>query len=321
MSEPTAAVEQWTIGRLLTWTSGYFSRLGLDTPRLDAEVLLARVLRCSRIQLYTQFDENVSPADRALYRGQIERRVAGCPVAYLVGDREFFGLTFEVSPAVLIPRPETEHLVIAALQFGKREPVATFADLGIGSGAIAVTLLRQWPAARAWASDLSGGALELAASNARRHQVSDRLTLSLADLLAAARGDGTSPFDLIVSNPPYVSRSQWESLPRDVREHEPRLALDGGPDGLDVIRRIVRQAPDHLRDGGMLLVEFGAGREGPVKDLVDAESELVWVEAVRDASGRPRVAAASRRHRSKKDRDPAGADAEIRGADTEMTSR
>jgi release factor glutamine methyltransferase len=219
----------------------------------------------------------------------VKARATHKPVAYLVGEREFYGLAFEVSPEVLVPRPETEHLAGAALAFLNGLEAPTFAEVGVGSGAVAVTLLAKAKRARGIGVDVSPAALAVAARNASKHGVADRLRLLESDLFAHV---DEGPFDLVVSNPPYIAAHEWDSLPPDVREHEPRIALEAGADGLDVYRRLIPQAVDRLKPGGRLLLEIGWTQDAAVGDLLDSQSELARLPFVKDYGGRPRVAAA-----------------------------
>lgn len=292
MSAGRAADELWTIGRLLEWTTEFFRGKHPDSPRLDAELLLGHILGCKRIDLYTMYDAEVGDADRARFRELVRRRAAGCPVAYLVGEREFYSLGFIVRPGVLIPRPETERLVEEAIAFARTSTVHRFLDLGAGSGAIAVALAREIPEARGVAVDLSPDALAVAAENARRHSVSDRVDFRKSNLFEDLAGEAS--FDLIVSNPPYVAEEEWAGLPSSVRDYEPRLALDGGPMGLGVLRRIVAECADYLRPRGRLLLEIGADQEDAARALFDAAPGLRLGPTIRDYANLPRVLFADR---------------------------
>lgn len=287
-----AASETWTVGRMLEWTVGHFKQKGVAEPLLDAQVLLAHALGCQRIQLYTTFDAEVAEPERATFRELLKRRADGCPVAYLVERREFYGLEFAVTRDVLIPRPETEYAVIAALDFAKTTPDLTFIDVGTGSGAIAVTLAKKLPIARGVAIDVSAAALAVARQNAERHGVADRLRFLAGDLLEPLGDD--PPVDLVVSNPPYVATTEWDALAAEVREHEPRLALDGGTDGLAIIARLIDAAPARLKPGGRLVLEVGCRQEPTVhRRLLDAG---VWSlkPTIKDGGGHPRIVIAER---------------------------
>jgi release factor glutamine methyltransferase len=282
------ADEVWTVGRLLGWTTDWLATRGSESPRLDAEVLLAHVRDCPRIALYTTFDEPVADAHRARFRELVKRRGAGEPVAYLVGMREFFSLSLAVSPAVLVPRPETEGLVVRVIDLCRTLPEARIADVGTGSGAIAVALARHLPRAIITATDTSAAALDVAQANVARHGVGERVALLKRDLLADLPG----PFDLIVSNPPYVRDDEFAALPPDVRLHEPRTALVAGPTGVEVIARLAAQAVDRLVEGGWLVVEVGPAEAA--NEVLAAIPGLVVGPMIADLAGRPRIVQARR---------------------------
>ena len=289
----------WTIGRVLQWTTAYLQRRGSDSPRLDAEILLAHARRCRRIELYTQYNVPLTASERQTMRGLVERRAASEPVAYLVGHREFFSLDFRVTPEVLIPRPETETLVVELLELCRPLVEVRILDVGTGSGCIAVAVAVNKPGARLVATDLSGAAVELARANAERHAVADRIEFLQGDLFEPLQESGRSEaaggrFDFIVSNPPYIADSEWETLQPDVRLHEPRLALVAGSDGLDVIRRLIAEAPQFLLPGGRLLFEIDPAQADPVCTLLEAAGDYDEVRIVNDVSRQPRVALARR---------------------------
>jgi release factor glutamine methyltransferase len=224
---------------------------GIEDAWLEAEVLLRYTLNLDRAHLYACLQEDLSTGDQAVFHTLLARRLAHEPTAYIVGQREFYGLDLETAPAALIPRPETELLVQEAL--ARHRERLLIVDVGTGNGAIAVALAVHLRQAALVAIDLSREALALAARNARRHGVESRISFLQADLLAPL----AQAADLIVANLPYVRSEDWEALPPEIREHEPRIALDGGPDGLREIERLLEQAPSHLRPGGSLLVELG----------------------------------------------------------------
>lgn len=279
------AEQPWTLGRLLTWTTNHFARQGFESPRLDAELLLAHSQGCKRIELYTRFDEVAEEAVRVRFRELVSRRLQGCPVAYLLGTKEFFSLAFEVSPAVLIPRPDTETLVLASLE--RARSGAEILEIGTGSGAVAVTLARQVPSARIVATDISAEALDLAHRNAVRHGVASRITFLQGDLFQPLAPGQC--FDLIVSNPPYIPSGEIEALPATVRDFEPRVALDGGVDGLCLVRRIIADSQAHLKPDGWLLLELAPEQHPEVTGLMQAAGFEAY-PPVTDAAGRPRVA-------------------------------
>jgi release factor glutamine methyltransferase len=276
---------------LLNWTAQHFAKKGLPSPRLDAEVLLAHVLHCRRIELYTRSEEPATDDMRSQFRSLVERRLAGWPVAYLVGRKEFFLLNFEVTPAVLIPRPATETLVVAAIERLKMLETPRVLDLGTGSGCIAISLAVRLPSARIIATDSSIEALAVAQRNAACHHVENRVEFRHGDLDSPVLGGF---FSAVVSNPPYVPSADIATLAVEVRDHEPRSALDGGGDGLDFIRRIVAGAPTHLDAGGWLVCEFGAGQESALESLIGESPALQLDRIVVDGDGIPRVAVARR---------------------------
>jgi release factor glutamine methyltransferase len=290
MSTATAAPVVWTIRELLSWTTNYLSQKGIDSPRLDAQVLLAHVLKVPRIELIARSTDEPTAAERTAFRELVRRRVEGWPVAYLTGTKEFYLLSFRVSPAVLIPRPDTETLVLEAVSRAKAKPAARVLELGTGSGCIAVAIASGAPQAKVTAVDLSPDAAELARANASQLGVGERVRVVVGDLFSPVQNE--APFDLIVSNPPYIATAEIETLSADVKDHEPRLALDGGPDGLNFYRRIATAAGDRLAPGGTLLLEFGDGQAPAVTDLL---TRAGWTATTKkDAAGRMRVAIATR---------------------------
>ena len=291
-TSPAADDRPWTVGRLLSWTTEWLGSRGAETARLDAEVLLAHVRGCPRIALYTAFDEPVSDAERARFREFVKRRGAGEPVAYLVGSREFFSLPFAVSPAVLVPRPETEGLVVRVIDLCKTAEAPRIVDVGTGSGAIAVTLAKQLPRARLVATDVSPEALAVARANAARHGVAERIEFVACDLLDDPAAAG--PWDVIVSNPPYVRDDEFESLPPDVRLYEPRGALVAGPRGVEVVERLAAAAADRLKAGGWLVVEIGPAIAAAAAAALAGQPGLVAGPTIADLAGLPRIVQARR---------------------------
>ena len=267
---------------------------GSDTPGLDAELLLMEALGWSREDLYRSPEVELQDPQIARFEGFVGRRGRGEPVAYVTGSREFWSLEFRVTRDVLIPRPETEHLVETVLDFlASRPGRCRILEVGTGSGAIAVSLAKERERAEVWAADVSAPALEVARENARRHGVERRIHWLRGDLLAPAQGL-PGCFDVVVSNPPYIPSGELAGLQRDVRDWEPALALDGGIDGMDFYRRIVRDGVRHLRDGGLMAVEIGADLSRGVSELFRTHAELRRVRILSDYSGRPRVVAAER---------------------------
>lgn len=260
----SAPGETWTVRRVLTWASGHFEQKGVDAPRLTAEMLLAHVLSCDRVRLYVDLDRPLDRAELARLRSSIERRLGREPTQYVTGRQHFYGRVFAVDARVLIPRPETELVVEAVLRTVPKDRAARLLDLCTGSGCIAVTLAAERPQAMVWGTDLSSAACEVARANAEALGVASRVTILEGDLfepLGAAES-----FDAIATNPPYVARAQIPGLSAEVRR-EPMIALDGGDDGLQVIRRILGSARSRLRSGGWLAMEI-AEEQGPaVRDL------------------------------------------------------
>ena len=250
-------------------------------PRRDAGLLLAHVLGCDQTALLTHPERLLSAAEWQQFDRLVERRLASEPMQYLTGEQEFFGLSFEVSPAVLIPRPETEHLVEAVLdRFGREEEVR-IVDVGTGSGAIAVSLAHAMPRSRVTAVDLLPAALAVARRNAERHGVIDQLVLLPSDLLAEVGG---TDFDAVVANPPYIATA--EVLEPQVANYEPHSALYAGPTGLEVYERLIPQAARVLKPGGWLMLEIGYGQSSALKNLMHG---WAGVTLVNDLQGIPRV--------------------------------
>jgi release factor glutamine methyltransferase len=291
-SPPAQAEEVWTVGRLLTWTTDFLKRRGSESPRLDAEVMLAHVLDRQRVQLYTHFEEEVSESPRAAFRELVRRRSEGAPVAYLVGRKEFYSLTFTVSPAVLIPRPESEFVVVEYLEQTRHVESPHTVDVGTGSGCLAIASAHHQPGARFVAIDISDEALEIARRNATRIGVLERIDFRVGDMLVPVAGEG--PFDAIISNPPYISSNAIDQLEPGVRDHEPRMALDGGPSGLDMVGRLIEQSVDLLKPGGHLILEIGSDQEQPVRALIGAQGGLNLAPTVFDHAHHPRVIRATR---------------------------
>lgn len=280
----------WTIADVLRWTTGRLSGVS-DSPRLDAEVLLAHCLSCERITLYVDYAKPLAPAELSGYRDAVRRRIGGEPVARITGQREFWSLSFAVDERVLVPRPETELLVEQALAWLRQRPeVCTRAiDVGCGSGAIAVALGHELPRLELVLADLSLGALTVARQNAARHGVAARFVL--ADLLAPFAAHS---FDLVLANLPYVTGDEIERLEPEVARYDPRIALDGGVDGLALLRRLVGQVGSRLRPGGLVLLEIGATQGAAVVELLRGE-HLDEVEVLKDLAGLDRAVRARRR--------------------------
>ena len=279
--------EAWTIRRVVAWATDDLRSRGSSSPRLDVELLLGLVLKLDRVQLIVDADRPLSKDELAAYRALHRRRRAGEPVAYLRGVREFYGRNFRVDARVLVPRPETEILVETALRRTRALSLsARVLDLCTGSGCVAITLARERPTTRVVAVDLSEGALVVARENATRLGVTHQIALLRSDLYAAL--DPGARFDLITANPPYISELEIPSLPPDVRDFEPRLALAGGEDGLAVVRRVVLGARSFLAPGGVLALEVGAGQAPEVQALFE-QGGFTAIERQRDYAGHERV--------------------------------
>ncbi len=277
--------ELWTIGRILKWTEQYFKQKNIESPRLDAEVLLSHILGRERIYLYVHFDEPLEPTELARYREAIKQRVQRVPVAYIIGEKEFMGLTFKVTADTLVPRPDTEILVQAAVErLRARGETPRFADIGTGSGAICLSILHFLPKAQADTVDISPAARAVAEENAAALGASDRVTFHTGDLLAPLAGQC---YDAILSNPPYIPDGDIAALAPEVRLKEPHTALAGGKDGLDFYRRLTADAPAHLKDGGFLAVEVGIHQAAPVAAL--AAPSFSRTEILKDYAGIERV--------------------------------
>jgi release factor glutamine methyltransferase len=282
----------WTTLQVLDWTAKRFAEAGLASARLEAQVLLAHVLGCSRVQLYTGFDRPLADEELAAYRTLIRRRLAGEPVAYLVGEQEFWSLPFWVDASVLVPRRDTETLIEVVLDHvAERAAPRTIVEPCTGSGCVAVTLARELPGARLLATDASPAAAALARRNAERHGVADRVEVHVGDLVAPVRG--ALPVAALVANPPYVAEGDLAALSAEVRA-EPRLALDGGPDGLALIRRLVAAAAGAVTPGGLFAVEHGADQGERVRALIDATGAFAPAATRADLAGLPRVTHAVR---------------------------
>ena len=287
-----SATETWTVGRLLTWTADYLKKSGSTSPRLDAEVLLSHARGCQRIELYTAFDEEPSEQVRAAFREMVKRRAEGSPVAYLVGYKEFYSATFEVNPDVLIPRPETEHLVVDALDRAKALAASgkqlQIVDVGTGSGAIAVSVAKHFAKCHVTAVDISPAALDVARRNAQRHALADdRIQFVQGDLLSWCKPD--QQFDLILSNPPYVSPEEFQNLAKSVRDFEPKLALVAEPDGGTIIVKLIAQAAKHLRPGGFLIFEFSPMLAGRLGQLITQPGDWSEPQITKDLAGHARI--------------------------------
>jgi release factor glutamine methyltransferase len=282
--------------RLLQWTTEFFQQRGSESPRLDAEILLAHARGCSRVELYTAFDEQPDDEQRVAFREMVRRRGEGTPVAQLVGYREFYSLRFRVNQDVLIPRPETEHLVVEALDRAKEMAAGDgplqIADLGTGSGAIAVTIAKHLSGAIITAVDRSAAALKIAIWNADQHGVTAHVRFIESDLLSAV--ESPDQFDIICSNPPYVSQQEYAELSREVRDYEPKEALVAGPKGTESIERILQETPNRLRSGGRLIIELSPMIADACGALASQMEVFEDLQFIKDLEGHRRILSLAR---------------------------
>ncbi|HEX5724433.1 MAG TPA: peptide chain release factor N(5)-glutamine methyltransferase [Longimicrobiaceae bacterium] len=277
---------RWTVVELLRWTAEYLAGKGFHHPRLNGELLLAGVLGVGRLDLYLQHDRPLSPAELAAFKARLLRRARREPLQYIDGEASFRDLRLCVDHRVLIPRPETEELVQAVLDWAAGRHALHALDVGTGSGAIALSLACEGPFARVVATDLSPEALEVARANRARAAPPAEVDFRLGDAYAPVAGER---FHVVVSNPPYVGEEERPALDAEVRDWEPALALFAGPGGLDVIRRLVEGAPGALHPGGLLALEVGAGQAEEVAGLVRAAGRFRAPRVRRDLAGRDRI--------------------------------
>ena len=288
----------WTVKRLLEWTADFLRKRGSSSPRLEAEVLLAFALGCSRIELYTQFDAVPDEARRGAFRDLVRRRGESEPVAYLTGRKEFYSLDFEVSSDVLIPRPETEQIALEGIEFLRARRSAGAArprilDLGVGSGALAVVLAKNVPDAEVTAVDISEKALDIARRNAQKHGVVERIAFVESDLFKKLPTG--SLFDLLVSNPPYVSQAEYDRLDPMVRDYEPQIALLAGPLGTEIFDRLVQNAPNFLVSCGLMLIEISPMIAQKCVETLEKNGSFEQIDVLKDLSGLDRAVSAKRK--------------------------
>ncbi|MFZ1986644.1 MAG: peptide chain release factor N(5)-glutamine methyltransferase [Desulfatitalea sp.] len=282
----------WTVLKALQWTADYFKQKGLDTFRTDAETLLAHALHCQRIDLYLHHDQPLNEDERARFKELIQRRIRHEPVAYIVGAKEFWSLPLRVTPAVLIPRPDTECLVETALKhlpLGASVQGTDILELGVGSGAVLVALAHERPECRCLASDCSWPAIQLARDNARQNGVADKIHFFMGRWMAALR-PWPGLFDMVLSNPPYIRSGDIGRLAPEIRLFEPVGALDGGPDGLAHITTIIAEAHRHLKPNGLLLLEIGFDQRDAVQALARQWDAYEPITFHKDYAGHARVA-------------------------------
>jgi len=287
--------KMWSVVDLLDWTTGYFQQHGIPNPRLDAEVLLGHLLKKSRLQLYLHFEMPVFQEHLTPFRELIKKRIAHTPVSYLTNRKEFMSLDFYVDERVLIPRPETEQLVETILT-AETENFQRLLELGTGSGVIATSLAVQHAEWEIVATDISEPALAVARKNAEIHACTAQIEFLSGDLfepVAAICANGDAQFDWIVCNPPYIKNTERDTLSPDVRDHEPEIALFAGDDGLDVIRRLIAEAPKYLAPMGKLILEIDATQANTIRTLLEAESAYATYKLFKDYAGKERIVLAS----------------------------
>ncbi|MEW6352506.1 MAG: peptide chain release factor N(5)-glutamine methyltransferase [Thermodesulfobacteriota bacterium] len=286
MQERPHTRARWTIRDILAWTVDYFAGKGIKTPRLDAEVLLAFSLGVDRLYLYLNLERPLTPLERGRFRELVSRRARREPVALITGTKEFWSIQFRVEPGMLIPRPDTETLVEAILREIKEIQEPHVLELGTGSGAVAAALARERPEARIIATDVDVKTLRVAALNVKSAKVQDSVLCVACDLFSALKP--MPRFHVVCSNPPYIPTGTIPTLDPEITLHEPMRALDGGPDGLDVVREIARAARAYLLDGGVLLLEIGDGQKSDAEAILTGDG-FRDVRSILDLAGKARV--------------------------------
>jgi len=290
--------KSWTIKELLKVTTDYLERKEIESPRLSAEILLAHQLDIDRVKLYLRFDQPLHDKEVAGYRSLIKRRLSREPIQYITGVQEFWSMDFTVGPQVMVPRPETELLVEHALALCRQKRSSEgscerILDLGTGCGAIAVAIARELEGVAVWASDVSQDALEMARRNAKKHGVEGRIEFVLSDLWQNLSNQELT-FDIIVSNPPYIKSESMDSLPPEVRDYEPRHALDGGEEGMRYIIDIIQGAPRHLNRGGWILLEMDPDQTRQALGMIEASNSYGQTVRLKDYSDTYRVVMAQK---------------------------
>jgi release factor glutamine methyltransferase len=292
------STKTWTIKELLKVTTDYLEEKEIESPRLSAEILLAHQLDIDRVKLYLRFDQPLHEREVAGYRSLIKRRLSREPIQYITGVQEFWSMDFAVGPQVMVPRPETELLVehVLALCRQKRSTEGScgrILDLGTGCGAIAVAIARELEEVVVWATDISQGALDIARRNAKRHGVEGQMEFVLSDLWQNLSNQELT-FDVIVSNPPYIKSEAIDSLPPEVRDYEPRQALDGGEEGMLYISDIIEEAPRYLNPGGWILLEMDPEQTTKALGLIEASNGYLQMVRLKDYSHNHRVVMAQK---------------------------
>ena len=289
-------MEKWTIKKLLEWITDYLTTGNVDSPRLSAELLLCHVTGLQRIELYTNFATVLSKPKLAALRALVKRAVSYEPVQYLVGKTEFYSMQFKVGPDCLIPRPETELLVERAIDFLRcRKGEQFVCDLCTGSACIAAAIAKNQPDVKITATDICDKALAVAKENIAHHNLTEKITLLCGDLFTPIiEGMDVSHFDLIVSNPPYISTAEYETLDANVRDYEPSSALLAGTDGLDIYRRIAERVSEHLKPDGALILEIGYAQGPAVKELLEQAGGFAQITVEKDFSNNDRIVTAKK---------------------------
>ena len=290
----------WTVIKALTWAETYLKRFKIPEAKIDAEYLLSHILKCKRQELYLNPDTQLTNQEINTFKGFIQKRSKREPLQYIIGEEEFRGLVFKVTRDVLIPRPETELLVEEAVSLisnlqtpAPKQP--TIIDLCTGSGCIAVSIAKEIEECRVYATDISEKALAIAKENAKRHSVENRISFLQGSFLEPLKGKGLEgKIDIMLSNPPYVSKKDMKKLQPEIKEYEPPLALYGGEDGLDSYRTIIPEALTYLKNGGYLILEIGYGQAEGVKELFGKNLAYGEIEIIKDLSGIERVVKAKR---------------------------
>lgn len=278
----------WTLGSLLQWTEAYFKKQGLRKPRFDAEFLLSHSLQKRRIDLYLEFDRPVIEKELSAFKELVKRRVQHEPIQYMTGRQHFWSFDFSVKPGIFIPRPETECLVEQSLQFlgARTQESIRILDIGCGSGVVAVVLAKECPQVAMVAVDISQAALFCATDNAKKLGVDSRIEFKWSNIYSNIE---QGPFDLIVSNPPYIREEEWETLDREIRDYEPREALVGGERGIDFHLKIISEAPRFLKKGGGVLLEIAPDQTGILSEYAKNRNVFSSIDVVKDYSRSERV--------------------------------
>lgn len=294
MTDPQAATDDvWTVQRILQWTTQFLQSKGVESPRLEAELLLAHARKCQRIHLYTSLDVELTEQERSAMRGFVKRRAGREPLAYITGSREFYGREFAVGQGVLVPRPETETLIDVCLDLIPASTSGTIVEVGFGSGCISITLAKQRPNLQVIAGDISEAAMHFAVQNGEKHQVTPRIKWHLADGISGLNISQDLSIAGIVSNPPYVREDELEGLDPEVRLHESKQALVSGADGLDLVRRLIDEACQRLPAGGWMVLEVDPAQCGIVEKIF-RDAGFQSAKTHKDLNGSDRIVSAIR---------------------------